>query len=152
MACEAPFRGGASPNFFRRPYGPGWALVGDAGYVKDPVTAWGMSDAFRDAELCAHALVDWFEGRREFDTAMSEYQRIRDEQSSPMFGLTCQFASFEPPSADMQQLLGAVSASRHAQQQFVSMMAGTLPVRSFFSPDNVGRILNTVADPTTACS
>ncbi len=149
---EAPFRGGASPNLFRRPYGPGWALVGDAGYVKDPVTAWGMSDAFRDAELCAHGLLDWFSGRSEFDTAMADYQRRRDEQSAPMFDLTCQFASFEPPPPDMQQLLGAVSANRHAQQQFVSMMAGTLPVQSFFSPENVGRVLNAAVDPTTACS
>jgi flavin-dependent dehydrogenase len=44
------------PNFFRRPYGPGWALVGDSGYHKDPCTAQGISDAFRDAELLTEAL------------------------------------------------------------------------------------------------
>ena len=49
----APFAGAAVPNFFRKPYGPGWALVGDAGYNKDPITAQGITDAFRDAELCA---------------------------------------------------------------------------------------------------
>jgi flavin-dependent dehydrogenase len=42
--------GTAVPNFFRKPYGPGWALVGDAGYTKDFITAQGMHDAFRDAE------------------------------------------------------------------------------------------------------
>ena len=50
---EARFAGGAVPNFFRKPFGPGWALVGDAGYTKDPITAQGISDAFRDAELCS---------------------------------------------------------------------------------------------------
>jgi 2-polyprenyl-6-methoxyphenol hydroxylase-like FAD-dependent oxidoreductase len=51
-----PFRGTADlPNFYRRPYGPGWALVGDAGYHKDPITAQGITDAFRDAELLATA-------------------------------------------------------------------------------------------------
>ena len=35
------------------PSGPGWALVGDAGYHLDPITAQGMLDAFRDAELLA---------------------------------------------------------------------------------------------------
>ena len=50
---EAPFLGGAVPDFFRKPYGPGWALVGDAGYNKDPITAQGITDAFLDAELCA---------------------------------------------------------------------------------------------------
>ena len=44
------------PNFFRQPYGAGWALVGDAGYFKDPITTHGMSDAFRDGELLADAL------------------------------------------------------------------------------------------------
>ena len=57
------FAGGAVPNFFRTPFGPGWALVGDAGYNKDPITAQGMSDAFRDAELSAAALDDTFAER-----------------------------------------------------------------------------------------
>ncbi len=50
------FHGSPVPNFFRKPYGPGWALVGDAGYTKDPITAQGITNAFRDAELCAAAL------------------------------------------------------------------------------------------------
>ena len=53
-----------SPNYFRKPYGPGWALVGDAGYNKDFITAQGISDAFRDAELCATAIDDAFSGTR----------------------------------------------------------------------------------------
>jgi flavin-dependent dehydrogenase len=138
---EAPFRGGAVSSFFRKPFGPGWALVGDAGYTKDPVTAWGMSDAFRDAALCAAALHESFLGTRPFDEVMSHYQKQRDEHSGPMFDLTCGFATLEPPPPDMQQLLGATSASQTAQDQFVSMMAGTLPVPAFFAPENVGRIM-----------
>jgi flavin-dependent dehydrogenase len=138
---EAPFRGEPGPNFFRKPFGPGWALVGDAGYHKDPVTAWGMSDAFRDAALCATALHDWLLERRPFDDAMSDYQKTRDEHSRPMFDLTCGFATLEPPPPEMQQVLGATAASQDAQDQFASMMAGTLPVQAFFAPENVGRIM-----------
>jgi flavin-dependent dehydrogenase len=138
---EAPFRGGAVPNFFRKPFGPGWALVGDAGYTKDPVTAWGISDGFRDASLCAAALAQWLSGARPFDAAMAEYQKERDQDSLPMFGVTCNFATLEPPPPEMQQLLGATAARQEAQDQFVSMMAGTLPVQSFFAPENVGRIM-----------
>ena len=43
------------PNQLRQAFGPGWALVGDAGYYRDAVTAYGISDAFRDAELLAVA-------------------------------------------------------------------------------------------------
>jgi flavin-dependent dehydrogenase len=138
---EAPFRGEPGPNFFRKPFGPGWALVGDAGYHKDPVTAWGMSDAFRDAALCAAALNDWLLQGRPFDDAMSGYQKTRDEHSRPMFDLTCGFATLEPPPPEMQQVLGATAASQDAQDQFASMMAGTLPVQAFFAPENVGRIM-----------
>ena len=49
-------------GFLRRCYGPGWALVGDAGYFKDPITTHGMSDAMRDAELLAEALLDVLAG------------------------------------------------------------------------------------------
>ena len=49
-------------NFLRKPFGPGWALVGDAGYTKDFITGLGISDAFRDAEQCAGALDEAFSG------------------------------------------------------------------------------------------
>jgi len=64
---EAPFAGAPVTNFFHRPFGPGWALVGNAGYNKDPITAQGIGDAFRDAEPCAIALDQIFSGGRSFD-------------------------------------------------------------------------------------
>ena len=78
---EERLRGGVTPNFFRKPYGAGWALVGDAGYEKDPITAQGITDAFLAAERCAQALDDVFAGRRPFSEAMAAYQRDRDERA-----------------------------------------------------------------------
>ena len=127
------------PNFFRQPYGPGWALVGDAGYHKDPVTGQGISDAFRDAELLASALDDSFAGRRRFDDAMAGYQRARDDITLPMFDLTCQIATLEPPPPEMQQLLGAMHGDQGAMDSFVSMMAGTIPVPEFFASTRLSR-------------
>jgi flavin-dependent dehydrogenase len=142
---EARFVGTAITSFFRKPFGPGWALVGDAGYNKDPVTAWGISDAFRDAELCASALDEWFSGSRPFEDAMGDYHRIRDEHSFPMFELTCGFATLEPPPPEMQQLLAAVQRDQEEMDAFVSVMAGTLPVTEFFAPANVDRIVTAAA-------
>jgi flavin-dependent dehydrogenase len=142
---EARFVGTAVANYFRKPYGPGWALVGDAGYNKDPITAWGISDAFRDAELCVSALDEWFSGSRSFGDAMGDYQRIRDEHSFPMFELTCGFATLEPPPPEMQQLLAAVRGDQEEMDAFVSVMAGTLPVPQFFEPSNVERIIGAAA-------
>ena len=128
---EAPFAGAAVSNFFRKPYGPGWALVGDAGYNKDPITAQGISDAFRDAERCAIALDQAFTGARSFDEAMREYQRDRDEHVLPMYEFTCQLATLEPPPPEMQQLLGAIHGNQKAMDGFVQMNAGTISPMEF---------------------
>jgi flavin-dependent dehydrogenase len=135
------------PGFFRKPYGPGWALVGDAGYHKHPLTAYGITDAFRDAEIVAAALDEALAGRRQYDDVMAGYQQSRDERSQPIYQLTCEFAKLEPPPPEMQQLFGALQGNQAAIDDFVSVMAGTLPVPEFFAPENVGRIMNQTAAP-----
>ena len=81
-----PFAG--TPGFVRRAWGPGWALVGDAGMFRDPITAHGITDALRDAELLARAVVDGS------DDAMAEYQRARDDAALGVFELSDAIASF----------------------------------------------------------
>jgi|SoiMethySBSTD1v2_1073268.scaffolds.fasta_scaffold06664_7 2-polyprenyl-6-methoxyphenol hydroxylase-like FAD-dependent oxidoreductase len=76
-------------GLMRQSHGPGWALVGDAGYFKDPITAHGISDALRDAELLARAV------GRGSDRALAEYQSTRDELSRELFEITDAIAGFE---------------------------------------------------------
>ena len=64
-----------APNQIRSAYGPGWALVGDAGYHRDPMTGHGISDAFRDAELLAVALDRSLRGEADETVALAGYQR-----------------------------------------------------------------------------
>jgi flavin-dependent dehydrogenase len=142
---EARFAGGAVPNFFRVPFGPGWALVGDAGYTKDPITAQGISDAFRDAELCADALDDALAGMREFDHAMLSYQHARDADARPLYDFTTQLATLEAPPPEMQQLLAAISENADASDAFVSVVAGTVSPVEFFDPENVVRMMGAAA-------
>src|SRR5438132_6292473 len=137
---EARFAGTAVENYFRKPFGPGWALVGDAGYNKDFITAQGISDAFRDAELCADALDESLSGARPFDAAMGEYQSTRDEHVLPMFEFTCQLATLEPPPPELQQVLGAVHGNQDAMDGFARVNAGVTSPAEFFSEENVGRI------------
>jgi 2-polyprenyl-6-methoxyphenol hydroxylase-like FAD-dependent oxidoreductase len=75
-------------GFLREAWGPGWALVGDAGYFKDPLTAHGMTDALRDAELLAIAAAQGSE------TAFAEYAALREELSRALFDATDAIASF----------------------------------------------------------
>ena len=138
---ESRIVGMAVPNYFRKPYGPGWALVGDAGYNKDFVTAQGIQDAFRDAELCVTALHQAFSGARPYDSAMREYQSVRDGAVLPMYEFTAELASLEPPPPEMQQLLAAVSGNQEAMDGFARVTAGVTSPAEFFSDESVGRIL-----------
>jgi 2-polyprenyl-6-methoxyphenol hydroxylase-like FAD-dependent oxidoreductase len=142
---EERFVGAAVPAYFRKPYGPGWALVGDAGYNKDYITAQGINDAFRDAELCVDAIDQAFSGARPFDEAMAEYQSTRDAQVRPMYELTADFASLEPPPPELQQLLAAVSRTEEAMDGFARVLGGVTSPAEFFSDENAGRILAAAA-------
>jgi 2-polyprenyl-6-methoxyphenol hydroxylase-like FAD-dependent oxidoreductase len=142
--------GAATPNLFRTPHGPGWALVGDAGYNKDPITAQGISDAFHDAEGCAAALDQALSGSRPFDDAMGEFHRERDRRALPMFDFTCQLASMEPPPPEMQALLGAIQGNQIGMDRFVQMYAGVLSPADFFAPEHVAWLMAGAAAPSAA--
>ena len=139
------FGTGDAPGFYRRPFGPGWALVGDARHHKDPVTAKGISEAFLDAEALVRALDDVWSGDTPFDVRLAEYQHERDARTMPMYEFTCQLARLEPPPAEMAELLAAVSSSSDASRDFVSVIAGTVDLTEFMHPDNVRRILTKAA-------
>lgn len=140
-----PFLGGSVSNFFRTPYGPGWVLVGDAGYTKDPITAQGISDAFRDAEACSAALDSVLSGARSYVDAMADFQRERDDHAAPMYEFTTQLATLEAPPEDLQRLLAAVSGNQTAMDAFVSVNAGTMSPAEFFDPATIGRLLGAAA-------
>ena len=142
---EERFAGTAVRSWLRKPYGPGWALVGDAGYNKDFITAQGIHDAFRDAESCAAALGAWFTGRRSFEDAMREYRARRDEQVLPMYEFTADLAMLAPLSPELQQVMSAVSGSRDAMDGFARVIGGVTSPAEFFSDENVGRILGVVS-------
>jgi flavin-dependent dehydrogenase len=84
------------PNQLRQAFGPGWALVGDAGYYRDAITAYGISDAFRDAELLAVALDEALGGNAEETTALAAYQQQRDQALRDIFEITCRLAAYPP--------------------------------------------------------
>ncbi len=91
----SPIRGAINlPNVVRQPYGPGWALVGDAGYHRDPITGHGITDGFRDAELLARAVHLSLSGERDETSALSGYAFTRNKAIGEIFGLTKALAGF----------------------------------------------------------
>ena len=125
--------------FFRMPSGPGWALVGDAGYHLDPITAQGMLDAFRDAELLATAIDHGLRG--DLSREMLGYQRDRDSAAMPMYEFTAGLANVEvPPPADVQALIGMLAGNARQTSRFLGLIAGSVPIPEFFSPESLAAI------------
>jgi 2-polyprenyl-6-methoxyphenol hydroxylase-like FAD-dependent oxidoreductase len=117
-AASAPVRYRAYPGlpgFLRRSAGPGWALVGDAGYFRDPITAHGITDALRDAELLAHALSSGAVG------ALEEYQATRDRVALGVLALSDRVASF---NWDMEQVKGYHRALSREMKAGVKLVRG----------------------------
>src|SRR5882724_2396133 len=137
---ETRFVGGAIPSHVRKPYGPGWALVGDAGYQKDPCTASGITDSFGSAEWLAEAIDAGLSGRQPLEKALAVYEQTRNQAELPYFDLTTQLAALEPPPPEVQQLLEALRENPEQRSRFFGMLAHTVPVTEFFSPENMQQI------------
>ncbi len=97
------------PNFFRKPFGSGWALVGDAGYHKDPfLAALGIADAFRNAQLLADAVIDGYSHRRGLNEAVADYEKQRNNASTKEYWLNLSAAQFKPLPNEGPQIRAAV--------------------------------------------
>lgn len=73
------------PSYFRHSHGPGWALAGDAGHFKDPVTAQGIRDALRFGRLLGEAAAPSLDDPPALDRALAAWESDRDAQCLPMY-------------------------------------------------------------------
>jgi flavin-dependent dehydrogenase len=143
----APFKGTADFRFFfRRPFGRGWALVGDAAYHRDAVTGQGISDAFRGADLLATAIDAGFRECADLQTALAGYQAERDEALMPMYEFTYDLAKLAPPTQEQQQLFGALRGNQPQIERFLGVVAGSVSPLDFFSDTNVASIMRRQAE------
>lgn len=121
------------PNVFRKPYGRGWALVGDAGLTRDPIRAQGMHNAFEDAEQLARALDEGFSGRRPLEAALADYHRLRDEQNAFPYKLCINAARLEPLSEKaIRGLLDKIGDDPVKGAQFRGLYDGSVKPGEFF--------------------
>jgi 2-polyprenyl-6-methoxyphenol hydroxylase-like FAD-dependent oxidoreductase len=149
------------PGYFRKPYGKGWALVGDASYNRDPITAQGISDAFIDAESLVEALSPGLLGRRSpkreggsgngvLDDRLAVHESARNERARPMYEFTSHLATLAPPPPEMQALFGALRHNQDATNAFLSAITGAIPLPDFMSNENIGRIMAATNEAETS--
>jgi flavin-dependent dehydrogenase len=112
-------------NFFRKPYGPGWALTGDAAYVKDPCTGYGIGDALLQSSLIAKALGSWLDGA-EWDATMEAYTQRRDTAMRPLFEQTVAAAAARDDSYRQLDPLRVVLLNQHDARRLIRALPGML--------------------------
>jgi 2-polyprenyl-6-methoxyphenol hydroxylase-like FAD-dependent oxidoreductase len=111
------------PGHLRRPWGPGWALVGDAGSWKDPISAHGLTDALRDAELLARAIITAFSDDRTEADEYRAYEITRDELTVPMLTAADEIAAFRWGDERIAELLLALNAAMNDELDVISRFA-----------------------------
>lgn len=135
-------------NYYRRSSGPGWALVGDAGYHKDPFTGWGISDAFKYTDILADKLHAGLSGAQPIDDAVADYEAARDEQSIETYQFTCMISELEAPPF-YQTVFEETSKSPQAIHQFFTLMGGGMKGSDFFSPGNLEAVYSDAGTPAS---
>jgi flavin-dependent dehydrogenase len=119
-----------APGYVRRSWGSGWALVGDAGYYKDPITTHGMTDALRDAELLADAILASNTSGLPPGTALARYQATRDRLSSDLFAATEAVAAYDWDTDCLHTLLRRVSSAMSDEVDYLESLPNRLASRA----------------------
>ncbi|MFZ5718023.1 MAG: NAD(P)/FAD-dependent oxidoreductase [Pseudomonadota bacterium] len=129
-APESLISFGGQVGRLRQASGPGWALVGDAGYFKDPISAHGISDALRDAEILAESIVA---GRPD------DYPRLRDALSMDLFHITDRMAAFDWTMDELKALHAKLNAAMKLEQDWIAAQpAPPTAVPPFAFPADAG--------------
>jgi len=117
-----------APGRMLHPWGPGWALVGDAGNYKDPLSAHGITDAFRDAELLARAVIDVLSGATTEGIGMDEYHRTRNRLSIGVFDAIDPIATYRWDVTTIEPMLRALSASMADEVEYLNALTAPTPL------------------------
>lgn len=128
------------PNFCRKPFGPGWALVGDAGCHKDPYMALGICDAFRDAEYLAEALDAGLNGHQPLATVLAGYEAQRNAAGMEQYRQNLHLAQFKPMPPEAMALRQALRHQPAETRRFYLANQGLIPRETFFNPENLQRL------------
>ncbi len=125
-------------NYFRKPYGPGWALTGDAGYLKDPSTGLGIGDALEQAFTLADVLGAWFDGA-DWEESMSAFHQKRDRMMKPLYDATLAFTRMRDMAPADQNLLKGIFLSPVTTRALAHGIVAQLP--TLFAPGEYGQIV-----------
>jgi flavin-dependent dehydrogenase len=144
---ESALAGGWVRSFYRKPFGPGWALVGDAGSSYEFTTAHGIMNAFREAQFLAEAVDDGLSGRNTLPEALADYEQRRNAAGFPYSEFTIAATTYQPaPDPEAAgALYAAIAQNSDATADFWGLFAQTMLPGEFFSEQHVRTLLQSNA-------
>jgi flavin-dependent dehydrogenase len=148
---QTPWISGSTIGVMRRPCGPGWALVGDAGLTIDPISAAGISNAFLDAELCAGLLdIGLKSGSPTPEDSLAGFEEKRNAERTGLYEFTKEMSKLEIPPQEMIDLFTALQHSPEGISNYFGIFAQSVTPQQFFDPEHVGRVFAAAAAAATA--
>lgn len=117
-------------GFFRKPTGPGWALVGDACHFKHPGTAQGIGDAVEQSIHVAEALSDPNPG-------LDGYEAWRDERAKEHYAWSFAWGSF--PSPENEAIFRGWASEPDAAQDLRDCFSRVVEPSQMMSPERLQR-------------
>ncbi|WP_040796494.1 NAD(P)/FAD-dependent oxidoreductase [Nocardia higoensis] len=112
-------------SYFRHAAGPGWALAGDAGHFKDPVTAQGIRDALRYGRLLGEMAAPVLDDRVELDAALRDWERKRVAECLEIFQWTNRLARGTAMSSLEIELYRKAATDRELASQVTEIFSRT---------------------------
>ena len=128
------------PNFYRKPFGSGWALIGDAGLHKDPYLALGICDGLRDVEWLAEAIREGLGGARPLSDALADFETRRNEASATDYQENITAAKFAPLPPEFFALRAAVRDKPDEATRLMKARNRMIDPSDFFNPQNLQRL------------
>ncbi|MET7296749.1 NAD(P)/FAD-dependent oxidoreductase [Streptomyces griseoloalbus] len=125
---------GEQRNFRRRPFGPGWCLVGDAGCHKDTITARGITDAFIQADLLVNSAGRFLQEATLLDSALANFAKKRDQVLAGPYRTALEVARLEIP-ASRTAMLKIISESPCFTESYLAVLAGIKPLSTLLTPE-----------------
>ena len=121
-------------GFFRESAGPGWALVGDAGHFKDPSPGQGISDALRQSERLAEAIVGARGRPRETDAALARWWRWRDRDAAEMHWFASDLGGAGPVPIVFTEIVRGLSREPDGLRRAVDVFNHRVRPREVLTP------------------
>jgi 2-polyprenyl-6-methoxyphenol hydroxylase-like FAD-dependent oxidoreductase len=120
--------------FYRYSSGPGWALVGDAGHFKDPLTGNGQRDALRHGRLLGEGIARTFGDQKALDAALREYERERDRDTISTYHWGNRETHPNPSSPLVHAVLKGFERNKDQTPDFSDTFNRVRPVENVLNP------------------